>query len=91
VKNPLLSHVDAEGALKRKLQRMRPSRAIDTLLSEYGNLGTKLTYVYDLSLYFGWLKNETGVGMTPGELARDNLECILRSDPTDIVTKAKRS
>ena len=90
MKKPLLSYVDAEGALKRKLERMGPSRAMDTLLSKYGNLGTRLTYVYDLSLYFDWLK-EKGITMTPEELVKDNLECVFRSDPTDVITKAKHT
>jgi hypothetical protein len=90
MKNPLLSHVDAEGAVQRKLQRMGPSRVIDSLLSKYGNLGTRLTYAYDLSIYPDWLK-EKGITMIPDALAKDNLECIFRSDPTDVITKAKHT
>jgi hypothetical protein len=52
---------------------MGPSRAIDTLLSKYGNIGTRLTYLYDLSLYFDWLKEK---GITIRSSQEDSGSCL---------------
>ena len=69
---------------------MGPSRAIDTFLSKYGNLGTKIVYLGELSLFLDWLKQK-GVAMTPDELVKDNLECIFKSEATDVITKSRHT
>ncbi len=56
MENPLLSYVRTEEALQRKLGQVAPSRAIDTFPSKYGNVGTKIVYLGELSLYLDWLK-----------------------------------
>jgi integrase len=79
-----------QAEIERKLAELDHDPAVVNLLSKYANLGTQSTYLDELALYLRWL-NGRGILQTPSQLITDNLSCIFKSDPTDVITKARHT
>lgn len=77
-------------ALEAKLREIGESRAVERFLSRYGKIRTRTTYICLLVKYFRWLKSQ-GVDLSPDELVKDNLVCVFRSNPEDVVLKRKHT
>jgi len=67
------------------------SPAVAKFIDAYSPPKTKRTYVRILWQYLRYLRDEIGVKMTPDQLLKDNLECIFKSDATDVITKRKHT
>ncbi len=81
---------DTESQVRSKLRLIGPSAAVKRFVDAYGKVKTKRNYLVCLWRYLGWLKSK-GVTMTPDELVKDNLLCVFKSDPTDVITKRKHT
>jgi hypothetical protein len=74
--------------LERYMQEIGPSDCVRRFLRCYAKVRVQRVYLMHLLMYFRGLK-KNGVGMSPDELVVDNLRCIYRSEPEDVVTKRK--
>ncbi|MDG7021305.1 MAG: tyrosine-type recombinase/integrase [Nitrososphaerota archaeon] len=74
---------EAANHLDRALERIGPSDAVRRFLAKYGPVRTRAGYASQLLYYFEWLRRE-GVSLSPDQLIQDNIEKVLKSDPTDI-------
>jgi len=81
-----------EALAARELERYKaeigPSEAVDRFLRCYSKVRVQKLYAFHLLLYFRWLKRKE-ISMGPDQLVADNLRCIYRSEPEDVVTKRR--
>lgn len=80
-----------ENAYRNAVKEIGESEAINRFLSKYGNWRTKAIYACEIKLYLRHLKEGMKVGLTPDQLITDNLECIFKSDATDVRAKRKHT
>jgi hypothetical protein len=80
-----------ERSYELNLREIGPSAAVSRFFSKYGKMSTKAAYSDHLKLSFRWLRQEKGLKESPDELVKDNLVCIFKSDPTDVLTKRKHT
>jgi integrase len=74
--------------LEKYTQKIGPSECVRRFLQCYAKVRVQRIYALHLLMYFRWLK-KNGVGLSPDELVVDNLRCIYRSEPEDVVKKRK--
>jgi hypothetical protein len=66
--------VNAEVQLAHYLETMGHDKNVGAFLQTFGNVKTRSTYSWHLSMYFDYLKS-MGIAMSPTELLFDNLAC----------------
>lgn len=76
----------AAKTLERFLKEIGPSRAVESFLSEHGNVRTKCAYAMELVEYKRWL-TDRGIKFGWDELPKDNLRCVYESRPIDVEAK----
>lgn len=80
-----------QNSTEKDLAAIGPSQSVERFLSGYGKITTKASYASHLKLYFVWLRNVKGVGLTPDELVLDNLKSVFESGATNTLTKRKHT
>lgn len=88
--HPRIVHNVSQAEVDHKLAELDNDPAVISFLGDYPNMHTKLAYVRALAEYFRWLDGQ-GLVMTPTQLLQDNLNCVFKSDATDVSSKAKHT
>lgn len=76
--------------IERKLRELGNDPAVTNFMSKYANSITKALYLANLAQYLRWLRTK-GICLTPSEIITDNLVSQFKSDPTDVISKAKHT